>query len=283
MIFCTFVKHKNSKLFSAKAPCPPPEHRHSKGFAPNNLLGFTLAETLITLTIIGIIAALTIPTLLEKGFERQAVARAKQTYAQFSNAYMLFEAENGCRGAAECFSAYPYRENEQSFEPIISKLRVAQKACTPISGGFLRDIDWLPSARTKTMLDGDFSSSITSVSNNSSYDSQSCFYLLENGVTVAVTSEGVWQDYIKYVSFDINGKKPPNQTGVDTFSFAIMEKISPEFYLHPWSTPFYAAGMCTQNRCPEGGQNIEERRPLVYVIKHSKLPDLKKVKEVLGE
>ena len=43
-------------------------------------LGFTLAEVLITLGIIGIVAAMTIPTLMQKYYEKQTVAHLKETY-----------------------------------------------------------------------------------------------------------------------------------------------------------------------------------------------------------
>ena len=42
-------------------------------------LAFTLAEVLITLGIIGIVAAMTIPTLLAKYQEKQTVTKLKQT------------------------------------------------------------------------------------------------------------------------------------------------------------------------------------------------------------
>ena len=41
---------------------------------------FTLAEVLITLGIIGVVAAMTIPTLMQKYYEKQTVAKLKETY-----------------------------------------------------------------------------------------------------------------------------------------------------------------------------------------------------------
>lgn len=221
---------------------------------------------------------------MAKNFENEAVSRAKQTYSQLVNAYYLFQKENSCQGVQDCFSNFAYNEVEAPFEPIISKLRVAKKICTTKNGGRVYNVDWLPLTRTKNLSGNNNGvASITSVSNDVGYDnSQTCFYLLENGVTISVTTEGLWQAHFKYISFDINGKKPPNQTGVDTFSFAMIEDVTtPEFRMHPWTTSVVAAGMCNQSSCREGGKNIEERHPLTYVIKYSKLPDLKKVKEAL--
>ena len=68
------------------------EPRHNKGFWSK---GFTLAEVLITLGIIGVVAALTIPTLVQKYDERATVVKVKQFYSDFSEAYKLAVIENG--------------------------------------------------------------------------------------------------------------------------------------------------------------------------------------------
>ena len=47
---------------------------------------FTLAEVLITLGIIGVVAAMTITTLLAKYQEKQTVTKLKQTYSILSQA-----------------------------------------------------------------------------------------------------------------------------------------------------------------------------------------------------
>ena len=57
--------------------------------------GFTLAEVLITFAIIGIVAALTIPTLVTKYQKKQTVSGLKVAYSILSNAAKLSEAENG--------------------------------------------------------------------------------------------------------------------------------------------------------------------------------------------
>ena len=56
---------------------------------------FTLAEVLITLGIIGIVAAMTIPTLVQNYKERVTVTKVKKTYAVLTNALQLAILENG--------------------------------------------------------------------------------------------------------------------------------------------------------------------------------------------
>ena len=56
---------------------------------------FTLAEILIALGIIGVVAALTMPILVEKHQKKVFAAKVKQTYAIVSNALITSVAENG--------------------------------------------------------------------------------------------------------------------------------------------------------------------------------------------
>ncbi|MBR1373880.1 type II secretion system protein [bacterium] len=59
------------------------------------LRGFTLAEVLITLGIIGVVAALTIPTLMQKIDNRETISKFKKFASVFSQALALSVAENG--------------------------------------------------------------------------------------------------------------------------------------------------------------------------------------------
>ncbi len=56
---------------------------------------FTLAETLITLAIIGVVAAMTIPSLVQKYQERTRITQLKKVYSVLSNAYNLAILEHG--------------------------------------------------------------------------------------------------------------------------------------------------------------------------------------------
>lgn len=56
---------------------------------------FTLAEVLITLVIIGIVAALTIPTLISNYQERQTVTKLIKSFSVINNAYALAKIEYG--------------------------------------------------------------------------------------------------------------------------------------------------------------------------------------------
>ena len=59
---------------------------------------FTLAEVLITLGIIGIVAAMTLPTLIQKNQDRQLIAQTKKVYADINNAILLAQKDYGVVG-----------------------------------------------------------------------------------------------------------------------------------------------------------------------------------------
>ena len=56
---------------------------------------FTLAEVLITLGIIGIVAAMTMPMIVENTKKQQTVVQLKKAYSVLSQAVELSELDNG--------------------------------------------------------------------------------------------------------------------------------------------------------------------------------------------
>lgn len=57
--------------------------------------GFTLAETLITLGIVGIVAVMTLPSVIQKQHEKETVAKVKKAYSVLSQAYLMATNEFG--------------------------------------------------------------------------------------------------------------------------------------------------------------------------------------------
>ncbi len=61
----------------------------------NKKFGFTLAEVLITLAIVGVVAALTIPTLIEKHNKQVVETRLKKFYSSMNQAVNMAKVEYG--------------------------------------------------------------------------------------------------------------------------------------------------------------------------------------------
>lgn len=83
-----------------------------------NGFGFTLAETLITLGIIGIVAAMTLPTVINNYKKQVAVNKLKKFYSVMTQAIQTEEARNDsleywmpdCEGQSDCFEKW-YNEH----------------------------------------------------------------------------------------------------------------------------------------------------------------------------
>lgn len=58
-------------------------------------IAFTLAEVLITLGIIGVVAAMTLPSLITNYQEKQRVSQLKKVYSALSQAFVSALQENG--------------------------------------------------------------------------------------------------------------------------------------------------------------------------------------------
>lgn len=78
-------------MFNNKSTiAPPPEKQLTE-----HSYGFTLAEVLITLGIIGIVAAITLPTIITNYQDKITVTKVKKAYTIFSQAYLRAIDDNG--------------------------------------------------------------------------------------------------------------------------------------------------------------------------------------------
>lgn len=91
---------------------------------------FTLAEVLITLGIIGVVAAMTLPTLIGKYRKTVTVNKLKKAYAEVSQAIKLSEAENGMLDSW----SFPYDNNDDNTKYFLDnyflKYFKVQKVCS---------------------------------------------------------------------------------------------------------------------------------------------------------
>ena len=153
-------------------------------------IAFTLAEVLITLGIIGVVAALTIPTLMANHRRKVTATRLKQSYNILYNAIKASEAENG---SWLYWDAPEKGGNTKEF---------AEKYILP----YLK---------------------YTDVGENTVFDGIPVKYYIKlvNGTTVGL-SMGLCLDFV----VDINGEKAPNKWGYDQFDFLLNIKQSDNGY-----------------------------------------------------
>ena len=193
----------------------------------SKLNAFTLAEVLITLVIIGVIAALTIPTAINNMQEQELKTQFAKAYSSVSQA--LYRAEMyDMFGSAQCY--YPYNidtdTNDTGVVTECSKLYTAlakQLNVNKTCAGNAKADGCVPTYQTYSKA-GCGGYSEDNINNNNTA------YVFPNG-----------QIIIRYYSMplfliDINGQKGPNAYGKDLFSFGIRK--------HSNSGLFINSGVC---------------------------------------
>lgn len=177
-------------------------------------MGFTLAEVLITLGIIGIVAAMTMPALIANYKEKENVVRLKKAYSTLSNAYISVLDEYG---APQYWEVESWDELNEMFAPYIQHVKICK---TGEKGCFAN-------VRRKDLLNN-------TVENISSGAGSAL--VMNDGIIAGVAAQIPLNEalqcqnlnYCFHFVVDINGDKLPNRWGVDTFIFHVLDdKIIP--------------------------------------------------------
>lgn len=184
-------------------------------FQVSRCQAFTLAEVLITLGIIGVVASLTIPVLKDK-FEKQATIEGyKKAYSTLQNAVKMSEVENGTIDSWN----FPTNHGDttqgmQFFNTYLAPYLSITKSCGTGSGC------WISSKKPN----GDICGSVGLTS--SSYFK----YILIDGMTLSIYNYGYFNNPATLrgigVFIDLNGAKKPNMLGKDVFSFVLVENAA---------------------------------------------------------
>ena len=175
---------------------------------------FTLAEVLITLGIIGIVAALTMPTLIGNYQKKQTVVKLKKVYTTLYQAVELSEEQNGPMdywdsniSSNDIFIKYikPYVKNIQSINYYRNKM--------PLYKG----------------PNGSVEGAMTTLYQNTG------LFVLNDG-TVFFTPKQIPAVSIALIAVDLNGFRGPNIIGRDWFVFSIPKPKNTKIKVVPYGT-----------------------------------------------
>jgi len=167
--------------------------------------GFTLAEVLITLLIIGVISSIVIPGLINNTQKAEYQTAWAKAFSDISNAHKMIKIDNSIP-----YSSYPL------FFPDIEKHLSYTKKCTNASseGCWHKINEW------KTFGD-------IKVNQTMDYNG----YILNNGMLIGfspmsyylyASSPLIGTDIGMLAFIDVNGFKKPNKVGVDIFAVEIL-------------------------------------------------------------
>ena len=173
---------------------------------------FTLAEVLITLGIIGIVAAMTLPTVINKAERFILAQQFKKTYANLQNAINLVQTEHGM--PYECYVMgalrYYYSECGDFWPKLLDELRVI-KVCN-----YAEDNCILKYKTKNDVLNAGGSVDNHSCSLTDNLDKFKVF-TLNDGAFIIANDGSTGLGYSPWVVIDVNGEKGPNKWGYDVF------------------------------------------------------------------
>ncbi|EKE03517.1 MAG: hypothetical protein ACD_20C00196G0013 [uncultured bacterium] len=181
---------------------------------------FTLAEVLLTLTIIGIIASYTIPALIQNVQHMDSVVRVKKYQAVFSDALKRYALDNGCIGDYSQCNAFTGESDTaghtQVWNAIKSSFNIVKDCGTSTGQGcfakgvmykYLNGEDyevWDNTSYPKAILADGSSIRVFDYNGNCSSDRSH-------------SNTGPLFYLCAYLAMDTNGDKGPNQVGRDVF------------------------------------------------------------------
>ena len=187
------MKYKPMLLQRATCVAPLPSRLAAKKVA------FTLAEVLITLGIIGVVAALTLPTVITKYQKQETIVQLKKAYTTLSNVSKLSQVENG---------EMQTWDNELLFQKDIKKY--VQTYYLPYFQG----------EKSLTWIDKNYK--ITNLADGTVLSARSDSYIASvkslDGQLFLFNKTQQGQGYL-WIFADINGAKGPNRIGRDVFVF----------------------------------------------------------------
>ena len=163
--------------------------------------GFTLAEVLVTLGIIGVVSAMTVPTLMQNYQRKSYVTQLHKVYNEFSQALLQYQTDKNAVNLTEAGL-------------------VSQDAANSFVKSYFKTVQECDS------MDDCFEDKYMTLSgeNFSTYSRSVHSFVLANGASVRVSYVKEFENSVNKlfnVGVDVKGKKGPNILGRDLFFFAV--------------------------------------------------------------
>ena len=218
------------------------------GFHPQNDIvkkaAFTLAEVLITLGIIGVVAAMTLPTLIENNRKVELTSRAKKAYSEILQAVKMYEAQNETPGNIQALfeaknGTADNRQLAEDFSKYFNNPKVCKNRTDNGCGSYFYSIKYSkPRANSEGTLIDDTNNLPKIILPDETVLGIGQNAMCNEYKTVQNTDEygrpqyddngepimGHYYSACAYITFDTNGPKRPNTFGLDAFRL----KVSPE-------------------------------------------------------
>lgn len=206
---------------------------------------FTLAEVLITLGIIGVVAAMTLPVLTKKYQKMVLKNQYKKVYSTLSQAYSKAVFDVG--GETGCVHVYEGKANSTNTvsecQALGNELRKNLKFIKVCQGNALAD-KCIPPASYKSYTEvykefhPDMSDDAVGTLdrncpyNKSQINNRNTVYVFNDGTIIIASNDR--NDYAPFAFLvDVNGQKGPNKWGYDLFKLSFVKENNKQYRLMP--------------------------------------------------
>ena len=192
---------------------------------------FTLAEVLITLSIIGVVTAMTLPSITAEHKEKTAVVQLKKSYSILEQAFTqavndLGTVDSWC-SESDLYDACSDKIFD-NIKPYLKSIKECQRiggykpVCFPIYSRFYNNFSsYNIESWGKSIVLSDGTTFLIKAGNGDGYKSLWCSSQKNK-------TGNRYNGNCGYIYIDINGNKRPNAGGRDVFSFKIFKDgISP--------------------------------------------------------
>ena len=200
-------------------------------FAKQNLnklklsMAFTLAEVLITLTIIGVVSSIIIPTIKLKCQEAITISKLSKVYAQFDSSFNSAVAQFGPPNVWGLEASYYDKEEK------ITKTPGGEKFFSLLSSGLKAEkIDMRNETMPSHYMNHTTPNNVAEMSNFRLPDGTIIFHawIQNKQCNHNTNGKGKNNQFLSSLcgdfKIDLNGKRQPNMLGIDQFSFRISKR-----------------------------------------------------------
>lgn len=172
---------------------------------------FTLAEVLITLGVIGVVAAMTLPSLIENHKKKETVVQLKKNYSMLNQAMQQSEIDNGpydtwevgnSIGAINYFNKY--------WRPYLKVLKICKNT---------EDCNYGSNNTFWKQMDGEINDHFFSNNGGTRVP-----MILADGIFISIFTLTGYSANSSQILVDLNGAKGPNKFGRDVFWFIREQK-----------------------------------------------------------
>lgn len=212
----------NKTLYFSEKICYTSDVMHHN--IKKRFFAFTLAEVLITLGIIGVVAAMTMPSLIAEHKTKETVAKLKKFNSVMNQALIMAIQEHGeISDWGLKISATPDGSSDADVsnsregidilaEKLGSKLQVVKKCEAGVA---------CMGTTKRSSLDGTPNKNWTPIMQLADGSTINAFWITSPECNKNFGNTKALQNSCGEVFYDVNGSKPPNATGKDVFWFVL--------------------------------------------------------------